>query len=150
MPYKNELNGNARINEIKNLKPNVFREYLKGIDEQEIQVYEGEKTQIGYSSVEDRICRDNAIHNTLNIRQRTADTFTLKLVELALLFPSDEQWKRFSVGDSSRGEGPLNDETLAYVFDTTVDNVIMKKMLDKAVKDFKAEKGIAYSKKMDN
>ena len=150
MPYKNEERVNARAKEIQNLRPEIFKLYLEGLDEQAIMTYEDAKSQIGYSSREDRIFRHNSIHNKLSINQNNFDTFTLKLIELANLFPSDKQWERFAVGDASRGEEPLSDEKLAFAYNTTVNNVVMKKMLDEAIRSYKIEKGITYSKKMDN
>lgn len=150
MPYKNESYRSARLDEIRDLKPEIFKMYLEGIDERAIDIYEHEKSQIGYSSREDRISRYNTIGNTLSINLRNADTLTLKLMELAYLFPSDAQWERFAFGDLSRGEEPLSDQKIADAYNTTVNNVVMKKMLDKAISEFRKDKGIAYSKKMDN
>ena len=158
MPYQSESYRNARLNEIRDLKPEIFKFYLEDIDEETIRTYEHAKTQIGYSSREDRISRYNKVGGTLSVNLRNADTFTLKLMELAILFPSDAQWERFAVGDPSRGEGPLSDQKIADVFNTTVNNVVMKKMLDEAISKFRtaqreeseaSEKGRQYCKNMD-
>ena len=145
---------NTEVQRIRNMDPIDFLSDLASIDEKDLEVYQGMKSlrSHGYSSYRDYTCRETTISTFLSAKMTGCESFSdfqLKLMEIAILFPSDRQWAEFAIGDASKNEGPLSNEKLAYAFDTSVDNVIMKKALEKAITENFVYDGKAYLKKMD-
>ncbi len=153
--------GNDSVNEIRNMKPKYFSVLLEDITDEDIEFFESVRgttsgalnkdftgVERGYSH-EGFTTRETTITNGIANNIRNFSTLRLKLYELAHTFASIEQWERFSIGDESRGEGPLSNLDLAYAYDTTVANVEEFKMLNSYLKTREAQKGTSYVKKMD-